>query len=283
MDHDPRQDQSLAKGQPSSPSAQSQLRPVRQTRFFSAPPYNFEAPTAPAPTEKEFGRVAPAAGSAFSSGAAPRPSASSASAFSSVAGPQSMGSMGSMASSSAAFASDAAPQASRSMSREYPGIARSFEGESFTMPVSGPVTSPCETKPLRLIHVGPCFMNGGVEQQTLSLAKFFDPRRIDFVKCLVTNPELLSERAAAAMPIPVEYCAPPTCIASPTSAMSCCSGETASTSGCGRPVPRCVSSSRTANRGGRPRHWQRAIKSWTMPSPSVNGFGIEPVAVSLRR
>lgn len=94
------------------------------------------------------------------------------------------------------------------MSREYPGIARSFEGESFTMPVSGPVTSPCETKPLRLIHVGPCFMNGGVEQQTFSLAKFFDPRRIDFVKCLVTNPEHLSERAAAAMPIPVEYCAP---------------------------------------------------------------------------
>lgn len=94
------------------------------------------------------------------------------------------------------------------MSREYPGIARHFEGEDYSTPVCGTLIPHCDTKPLRLMHVGPCFMNGGVEQQTLSLAKFFDPRRIDFVKCLVTNREHLSARAATAMPVPVEYCAP---------------------------------------------------------------------------
>lgn len=67
---------------------------------------------------------------------------------------------------------------------------------------------PDEKKPLRLIHVGPCFMNGGVEQQTMSLAKFFNPRRIHFVKCLATNPQHLCPRAVAAMPVPVEFCDP---------------------------------------------------------------------------
>ena len=60
--------------------------------------------------------------------------------------------------------------------------------------------------PLRLVHIGPCFMNGGVEQHALSLAKFFDPQRVLFQKCLVTNSELISPQAVAAMPVPVEYC-----------------------------------------------------------------------------
>ena len=62
--------------------------------------------------------------------------------------------------------------------------------------------------PLRLIHVGPSFINGGVEQHAMSLAKFLDPRRVNFVKCLVTNPTHLCPRATATMPVPVEYCPP---------------------------------------------------------------------------
>ena len=59
-----------------------------------------------------------------------------------------------------------------------------------------------------MIHVGPCFMNGGVEQQTMSLAKFLNPQRVRFVKCLVTNPDHLCPQAIAAMPVPVEFCDP---------------------------------------------------------------------------
>ena len=203
MDHDPRLDQPLAEGLMSSPSAQPQMRAVKQTKFFSAPPYKIETPTVSAQAPRGFHSAAVAAGSAFSSGAAPRMIACAETAHSSGAAPRTK------SPSTSAFDSGAAPPASRSPSCEYPGIAfNNYEGEGYSTPVCGPVNSLNQTQPLRLIHVGPCFMNGGVEQQTLSLAKFFDPRRIDFVKCLVTNPEHLCPRAAASMPVPVEYCAP---------------------------------------------------------------------------
>jgi len=69
-------------------------------------------------------------------------------------------------------------------------------------------THPYDGAPLRLIHVGPSFINGGVEQHAMSLAKFLNPRRVNFVKCLVTNPTHLCPQATAAMPVPVEYCPP---------------------------------------------------------------------------
>ena len=202
MDHDPRLDQPLAEGLKSSPSTQPQKRPVKQTKFFSAPPYKLQTPAVSGPVTPAPRSAKVAAGSAFSSGAAPRMIACAETAYSSGAASREM------AFSASAFASGAAPPASRSLNCEYPGIAGYFEGEDYSTPVCGPVASLTETTPLRLIHVGPCFMNGGVEQQTLSLAKFFDPRRIDFVKCLVTNPEYLCPRAAASMPVPIEYCAP---------------------------------------------------------------------------
>ena len=179
------------------------MRPVRQTRFFSAPPYALETTDESEPAAREFRKAPAAAGSAFTSGTASRQMQGSGSAFTSGTASRKLASSGS------AFSSGAAPPPKgHGLSREYPGIGRGFEGESYSTPIRGPVASINATKPLRLIHVGPCFMNGGVEQQTLSLAKFFDPRRIDFVKCLVTNPEHLSARAIATMPVPVEHCAP---------------------------------------------------------------------------
>ncbi|MEK6257148.1 MAG: glycosyltransferase family 4 protein [Planctomycetota bacterium] len=104
-----------------------------------------------------------------------------------------------------------------------------FEGEDFRKPVgyewdgnqaavgavierNGRLISktlrPDEKAPLRLIHVGPCFMNGGVEQHTMSLAKFLNPQRVHFVKCLVTNPDHLCPQAITAMSVPVEFCDP---------------------------------------------------------------------------
>ena len=65
-----------------------------------------------------------------------------------------------------------------------------------------------EKTPLRLIHVGPSFINGGVEQHAMSLAKFLNPQRVNFVKCLVTNSDRICPQTIALMPVPVEFCDP---------------------------------------------------------------------------
>ena len=50
---------------------------------------------------------------------------------------------------------------------------------------------------LRLLHVGPCFMNGGSEQHLIALAKFLDPQRVRFERCLVTGRKYLDPELAA--------------------------------------------------------------------------------------
>lgn len=63
-------------------------------------------------------------------------------------------------------------------------------------------------RPLKVICVGPSFQIGGVEQHTLSLAKFFDPRRVKLVKSLVTNRANYHKPSADNMPFPVAPCTP---------------------------------------------------------------------------
>lgn len=58
---------------------------------------------------------------------------------------------------------------------------------------------------LRLLHVGPCFMNGGSEQHLIALAKFLDPQRVRFERCLVTGRKHLDANLAARMPVPVTW------------------------------------------------------------------------------
>ncbi len=58
---------------------------------------------------------------------------------------------------------------------------------------------------LRLLHVGPCFMNGGSEQHLIALAKFLDPARVRFERCLVTGRKYLDAELAARMPAPVVW------------------------------------------------------------------------------
>ncbi len=67
---------------------------------------------------------------------------------------------------------------------------------------------PLPTRPLRVICVGPSFQIGGVEQHTLSLAKFFDPRRVTLVKSLVTNRDNYHKPSADGLPFPVAPCSP---------------------------------------------------------------------------
>ena len=58
---------------------------------------------------------------------------------------------------------------------------------------------------LWLLHVGPCFMNGGSEQQLIALAKFLDPQRVRFERCLVTGRKHLDANLAARMPARVTW------------------------------------------------------------------------------
>ncbi len=67
---------------------------------------------------------------------------------------------------------------------------------------------PLPSRPLRVICVGPSFQIGGVEQHTVSLAKFFDPRRVTLVKSLVTNGDNYHKASAAGLPFPVAPCSP---------------------------------------------------------------------------
>lgn len=169
MDFEPSRDESLEQAFASQRLGHPRPRPIRQTRFLAAP-YEIECLC-------ESPHLKPSTARGLGD-----------MAYSSGAGPQ-------------------MPGASRSMEPEYPNIVPGYAVPAPGQTV-GEQTSHGSTKPLKLMHVGPCFLSGGVEQHTLSLVKFLDPRRIDFVKCLVTNPNQLSAESAGWMPVPVEYCAP---------------------------------------------------------------------------
>jgi glycosyltransferase involved in cell wall biosynthesis len=68
--------------------------------------------------------------------------------------------------------------------------------------------SPNEQRPLRAVHVGPCFSRGGAEQQIIDLAHFFDPGRVRIERCIATIPELVDPAVVADMPAPVEVGGP---------------------------------------------------------------------------
>jgi glycosyltransferase involved in cell wall biosynthesis len=88
---------------------------------------------------------------------------------------------------------------------EYPGETSSYpiDDDRGSDPRQG-----VPARPLRAICVGPGFQIGGVEQHTLSLARFLDPDRVRLVKCLVTNPDGFHGPTAERMPFPVVPCSP---------------------------------------------------------------------------
>lgn len=71
-------------------------------------------------------------------------------------------------------------------------------------PCSMPSAGGGDWRPLRAVHVGPCFARGGSEQQLIDLAHFLDPHRVRLEKCIVTNPQLIDLAVVADMPAPVE-------------------------------------------------------------------------------
>ncbi len=88
--------------------------------------------------------------------------------------------------------------------QQYP-YAASMSAFEQQYPYAGSLPSPDEQRPpLRVVHVGPCFVRGGAEQQTIDLARFLNPNRVKIEKCIVSSPELFDPRVAADMPAPVE-------------------------------------------------------------------------------
>ena len=69
---------------------------------------------------------------------------------------------------------------------------------------TGEATTPLAPKPLRVVHVGPCFSRGGAENHAIDLARFLDPSRVRIEKCIVTDPSMFDPAVAADMPAPVE-------------------------------------------------------------------------------
>ena len=59
-------------------------------------------------------------------------------------------------------------------------------------------------RPLRAISVGPCLVRGGAEQWLIYLSRFLDPRRVQLVKAIATNPEFVDPSFVVDVPIPVE-------------------------------------------------------------------------------
>jgi glycosyltransferase involved in cell wall biosynthesis len=62
---------------------------------------------------------------------------------------------------------------------------------------------PAASQPLRVTHVGPNMLRGGVEMWLRGLIRYLDPRRVQVVRCLVSQPEHIDPRVAAEMGVPV--------------------------------------------------------------------------------
>jgi glycosyltransferase involved in cell wall biosynthesis len=68
--------------------------------------------------------------------------------------------------------------------------------------------SPSLGRPLKIVCLGPSFELGGVGQQTLSLARYFDPQRARIIRCLVTRGEAKGHRQLQQIGIPVARVTP---------------------------------------------------------------------------
>lgn len=68
--------------------------------------------------------------------------------------------------------------------------------------VSSPSASE-STRPLRVIHVGQFMVRAGIESWLKSLIRFMDPRRVQFLRCIVTS-SLSDPKVMREMPVPIE-------------------------------------------------------------------------------
>lgn len=94
---------------------------------------------------------------------------------------------------------------------EYPSKPRQLQGYDLSYDDDDFDPEPLPDVPSRALNVmcvGPSFQIGGVEQHTISLAKFLDPKRVRLKGCLVTNQKGFHAEVAKQLPFDVEPCDP---------------------------------------------------------------------------
>ncbi|WDI40597.1 glycosyltransferase family 4 protein [Bremerella sp. P1] len=86
-----------------------------------------------------------------------------------------------------------------------PYYAPCEEPESFVPQVTLQSVRQGETSgPIRVTHVGPCLVSGGVEQHLSSLVRFLDPSRVVIQRCIVTQANLVNQEFCQKLGLPVE-------------------------------------------------------------------------------
>lgn len=82
----------------------------------------------------------------------------------------------------------------------YPGLYPAPSGDLQTLSLSHESAE----RPLRVVHVGPNLYRAGAEQWLLELLRFFDPRRVQVIRNVVTNGDPIDPVFAGEFRIPVE-------------------------------------------------------------------------------
>ncbi|MFN3150165.1 glycosyltransferase [Bremerella sp.] len=58
-------------------------------------------------------------------------------------------------------------------------------------------------RPIRVTHIGPCLVSGGVEQHLSSLVRFLDPNRVIINRCIVTQENLVNYEFCQKLGLPL--------------------------------------------------------------------------------
>lgn len=93
-------------------------------------------------------------------------------------------------------------------------LIREDVGSSYYSPYDAPTSfvaqsvSPARRQgdtagPIRVTHIGPCLVSGGVEQHLSSLNRFLDPNRVVIQRCIVTQDNLVNQAFCQKLGLPV--------------------------------------------------------------------------------
>jgi len=77
-----------------------------------------------------------------------------------------------------------------------------------TSHAAAPIGNYVAERPLRMVHVGPCFSRGGAEQHVIALARFLNPRRACLERCLVVDSGVVDPEVVNDMSVPVDVVSP---------------------------------------------------------------------------
>lgn len=77
------------------------------------------------------------------------------------------------------------------------------EPTAFVQQAAPLLTRAGSSRPIRVTHIGPCLVSGGVEQHLSSLVRFLDPNRVIVQKCIVTQENLVNHEFCQKLGLPL--------------------------------------------------------------------------------